>query len=321
MPPAARPSSTPNDRNTPPRQNWLVALTTGILRGIASLLTAIALRLEARPNDPRPSLGVWGLTIALGVTIAIVTGRSPTMSPITSPLTSPMVDKSTTAMTDLPEPETRSGLEDEPDGGLGLPSTPSDLPSTPEADLRSPTLANDSTTESLDPDRGTEPDGQLELDETAALDPSASTLTPSEEGGVDSLENDRDRERLPEIPDELTAPTPALALEPAPPPLTPEQRLIAALQERIAAISEDYATEAIVTTVRVDFAHNHLDVELADRWYDLAETEQDRFASDLRNRGEQFDFYDINLVDASGELVARPAAIGNAMIVVRRLRD
>jgi hypothetical protein len=64
-----------------------------------------------------------------------------------------------------------------------------------------------------------------------------------------------------------------------------------------------------------------LDVELADRWYDLNETEQDRLATDLRDRGEQFDFYDINLLDTSGQLVARPAAIGNTMIVVRRLRD
>jgi len=254
---------------------------------------------------------VWGLVIALGVTLAIVTGRPPISA--SPPGLSPVSGEIATETTETPEIRPEFNDETPAPSSIALDSAPDSVAAEPRSPVTTTDLATD---QDLDPDSLTEADRGSQADPTMTSDPASPALTPREE---------RDRESLPKIPEELSAPTPALALELAPPPLTPEQRLIAALQERIAAISNDYAsqpeTEAIVTTVRIDFARNHLEVELTDRWYDLDEAEQDRLAIDLHDRGEQFDFDDIDLVDASGLLVARPAAIGNAMIVMRRLRD
>lgn len=302
MPPSSRPpqpSRSPQTR--PPRKNWLVALTAGILRGLGSLLTAIAVRLEANPSDPRPSLGVWGIVIVLVVAVAIGVGRSSMTSLPSTPLE---------IATEITTPPAIPPTPLEP---LPLESTPPD----PKLETQSPIAATDlDTVLDLELVSEAESESDTRLDREKVTNP---TAFPREPGLVDDWAEERDLESSLKIPDELTAPMPASQLEPAPPPLTPEQRLIAALQERIKTISEEYAADEIVSTVRIDFARNHLDVELMDRWYDLDEAEQDQLATDLRDRGQQFDFYDIDVVDATGQLVARPATIGDAMIIVRRV--
>ncbi len=268
---------------------------------MGSLLTAIAARLEANPSDPRPSLGVWGVVVALGVAVAIVVGRSPMTISQPAPL-----EIATDITTDITTP----------------PATPEPFPlepTPPDPNLDSPSsIAATDLDTVLDSDLASEIESETKAETKTNLDrqePAEPATFPQEPRLLD------DREPLPEIPAELTAPNPSLRLEPAPPPLTPEQRLVAALQERIKMVSEEYIANEIVTTVRIDFAQNHLDVELMDRWYDLDEAEQDRLATDLRDRGQQFDFYDIDIVDAAGQLVARPATIGDAMIIVRRVRS
>lgn len=303
MPPSPRSSRSP--QTPPPRQNWFVALTAGILRGIGSLLTAIATRLEANPGDPRPSLGVWGVVIALGVAVAIGVGRSPMT--ISQPAPLEIATDITTDITTQPETPTTS-----PEA-LPLESVPPD----PDLDAQLPIAPTERDT-ALDSELANESMSETAIDATDIETEAEPATLPQDSRLLD--DRDPDSEPLPDIPDELIAPMPASRLEPAPLPLTPEQRLIAALQDRIKMVSEEYAADAIVTTVRIDFARNHLDVELMDRWYDLEVAEQDRLALDLRDRGQQFDFYDIDIVDAAGQLVARPAAIGDAMIIVRRVR-
>ncbi len=282
-----------------------MALTAGILRGIGSLLTAIATRLEANPGDPRPSLGVWGVVIALGVAVAIGVGRSPMT--ISQPAPLEIATDITTDITTQPETPTTS-----PEA-LPLESVPPD----PDLDAQLPIAPTERDT-ALDSELANESMSETAIDATDIETEAEPATLPQDSRLLD--DRDPDSEPLPDIPDELIAPMPASRLEPAPLPLTPEQRLIAALQDRIKMVSEEYAADAIVTTVRIDFARNHLDVELMDRWYDLEVAEQDRLALDLRDRGQQFDFYDIDIVDAAGQLVARPAAIGDAMIIVRRVR-
>jgi hypothetical protein len=303
MPPSPRSSQLPSgSQSPPPRRNWFVGLTVGILRGIGSLLTAIAGRLEANPSDPRPSLGVWGVALGLVAVVAVVVGRSPleiATNPANPPTGQPIAPSSVAAPAipadslpletavpldqDLPSPIASTELD--------TPSEVEAVPSTEDLN-QTPSLGNETATEST-------------------LEPQVPRL---------SGDRDVDGEPLPDIPEELTAPLPPSQLEPAPLPLTPEQRLIAALQDRIKMVSEEYAADTIVSTVRIDFERNHLDVELLDRWYDLEEVDQDQLVSDLYDRGQQFDFYQIDILDAAGQLVARPAAIGDGMIVVRRVR-
>ncbi|TAF51662.1 MAG: hypothetical protein EAZ61_10075 [Oscillatoriales cyanobacterium] len=297
-------------QSLPPRRNWFVGLTVGILRGIGSLLTAIAGRLEANPSDPRPSLGVWGVALGLVAVVAVLAGRSPltivsptpleiATNPVNPPTGQPISPPSAAAPAipaDFLPLETAVPLDQDLPSPIA--STELDTPSEVEA---VPSTEDLNQTPSLGDETATE-----------------STLEPQ----VPRLSGDRDvdGEPLPDIPEELTAPLPPSQLEPAPLPLTPEQRLIAALQDRIKMVSEEYAADTIVSTVRIDFERNHLDVELLDRWYDLEEVDQDQLVSDLYDRGQQFDFYQIDILDAAGQLVARPAAIGDGMIVVRRVR-
>ena len=294
-----------------------MALTAGILRGIGSLLTAIAVRLEANPSDPRPSLGLWGGVIGLAVVLAVVVGRSPMT--ISSPVPPEIATGLTTPPTVNPTVNPTLSPTTPPDA---LPIVPVDaLPpgsvATLDQDLLSPIASPEPDTASdveSAPVVGATGETPV-LDDATATEPTLAPQTPR-------LMDDRDfeGEPLPEVPEELTAPMPPAQMEPAPLPLTPEQRLIAALQDRIKMVSEEYATDTIVSTVRIDFERNHLDVELLDRWYDLDEVEQDRLVTDLYDRGQQFDFYNIEILDAAGQLVARPAAIGDGMIVVRRVR-
>ena len=280
----------------PPRKNWFVALTVGILRGIGSLFATIAKWLEANPSDPRPSLGLWGVAIGLAVAVTVGLGKVPTVERLAiGDLASQIADPTA-------EQPVEPGVSESSTGQAQLDAP--DLETTqPESALAEPSPIA-SARPGSDAELQIEPETVEDLAEEA-LEPSSAEPT----------------ELPPTLPEELIAPTSAAQLEPAPPPLTPEQHLIAALQERIAAVSEEYAQDEIISTVRVDFARNRLEVELTDDWYGLDVAAQEQLASDLCDRGRTFDFYDLDIVDGAGELLARPASIGDATIVVRHSRD
>ncbi|MGD1901229.1 MAG: hypothetical protein ACFB9N_03210 [Geitlerinemataceae cyanobacterium] len=292
----------------PPRRHWLVALTAGLFRGLGSLLTAIANRLEANPSDPRASAGVWGLAVVLGVAIAVAIGRMPTVTPevATDVAARPAIETR-----QAPEPAADSA---EPEGAIAAPDPPPEILQDDPSDI--------APAEPLE-----DPDAIADLETPpapiSAEPPPLDEALPEPDEISDEIDDETQlaADRPEEIPNELTAPDAPQPLKPAPPPPTPEQRLVAALQQRIATVSDEYAESDLVTTVRVDFAQNHLDIEVSDRWYDLGETEQDRVAENLRDRGLQFDFYDFSVLDVDGRLLARQALVGDGAIVMRRLRD
>ncbi|MGF1541792.1 MAG: hypothetical protein ACFCU5_15315 [Pleurocapsa sp.] len=125
------------------------------------------------------------------------------------------------------------------------------------------------------------------------------------------------------IPLELEAPAASkkLKIETVEPKiiLTPEQNLIAAIQNRVTEITQDYAENSIVS-VEADFRQGSLSVILSNLWYELSQSRQNKLANDLLKRSRQLDFQKLIIKDPEGTLIARSPVIGNSAIVIQRVR-
>lgn len=108
------------------------------------------------------------------------------------------------------------------------------------------------------------------------------------------------------------SPTPAPKLA-----LTPEQTLIASIQERISLVSDRY-TNGLILTVRANFRQSILTVRLGDEWYGLSPAQQDDLANDLLRQSTRLDFSKLELTDSVGNRLARDPVVGNQMIILRR---
>ncbi|MCU0518998.1 MAG: hypothetical protein MUC60_19465 [Oscillatoria sp. Prado101] len=125
-----------------------------------------------------------------------------------------------------------------------------------------------------------------------------------------------------QAPPELTAPE-----EPAPvtvepvrepePELTPEQRLIASIQEQVAEVTREYA-EGLIQSIEANFQGSLLVVKVGDQWYNIAESRQNKLAADMFARAKALDFSKLDITDVKGSLVARSPVVGGEMIIVRR---
>lgn len=120
-------------------------------------------------------------------------------------------------------------------------------------------------------------------------------------------------------------PAPELAEPPSPeeaPPLapSPEQRLIADIQDRVSAISRSYGV-GLIQSVEVNVPANTLGVNLAEAWYGLLTSQQNEIAQDIYQQAQGLNFGTLQLRDPDGVVVARNPVVGNTMVVLRRLRS
>ncbi|MDY7013800.1 MAG: hypothetical protein SVX43_09445 [Cyanobacteriota bacterium] len=129
-----------------------------------------------------------------------------------------------------------------------------------------------------------------------------------------------------EIPDELEAteePEP-VAVEPPPPPpepvLTPEQRLIAAIEAQVAELTSQYA-DGLIDSIEADFVGSRLKVAIADDWYQFTPTRQDRVSREMWERSQELDFRNLEIVDLQGNLLARSPVVGKEMVIFARSRS
>jgi hypothetical protein len=123
-----------------------------------------------------------------------------------------------------------------------------------------------------------------------------------------------------QAPPELTAPEAPVPVEPVrepEPQLTPEQRLIAAIQEQVAEVTREYA-EGLIQSIEANFQGSLLVVKVGDEWYNIAEKRQDKLAAEMFARAKQLDFSKLDITDTKGSLVARSPVIGGEMIIVKR---
>lgn len=121
-------------------------------------------------------------------------------------------------------------------------------------------------------------------------------------------------------PSELKAPKPEQTVEIAPPPepeLTPEQSLIAAIQERVAEITNQFGS-GLIQSIDANFLGSRLIVKVNDDWYTLKEVQQNQLADDMLRRANELDFSKLEITNLEGMLIARSPVVGSHMVILKR---
>jgi hypothetical protein len=133
----------------------------------------------------------------------------------------------------------------------------------------------------------------------------------------------------PQIPDTLTIPPAApdadSTSDPAskdsiPTPrleLTPEQQLIASIQDQVADVTRTYRDQ-LVTSIQANFRRSLLLVKVSTDWYSLSPTQQDQLASEMLRRSKTLDFSKLELVDEADQLLARSPVVGTDIVILHR---
>jgi hypothetical protein len=169
---------------------------------------------------------------------------------------------------------------------------PSSAPESPQA----PTLEA-SPTVAAPPEADLVPEGSEVPPETAASPPTAAPIVPP-----------------------TPMPTPIPSVMPSPPlKLTPEQQLIASIQDQVAEISDRYSV-GLIRSVQANFRSSRLTVNLGEGWYQLSPLQQDQLANEIFKRTQGLKFSKLELVDTASTLVARSPVVGDEMIVLSRSR-
>jgi hypothetical protein len=102
-----------------------------------------------------------------------------------------------------------------------------------------------------------------------------------------------------------------------PPPLTPEQTLIAAIQNQVAEITNRLGG-GLVESVQANFSSSILTVKVAQDWYKLSEVEQNQLATKMWKEANSLDFSKLEIANREGKLIARSPVVGSEMIILDR---
>jgi hypothetical protein len=109
-------------------------------------------------------------------------------------------------------------------------------------------------------------------------------------------------------------------VESPPAPLTPEQTLIAAIQNQVAQVTQEYADIPIIS-IQANFGASQLLVQISDEWYNITASRQDKLADQIFARGKELDFRTVEIADSQGDLLARSPVVGSRMIIVKRQQE
>ncbi|WP_414551379.1 hypothetical protein [Anabaena sp. CCY 0017] len=129
-------------------------------------------------------------------------------------------------------------------------------------------------------------------------------------------------EPIPETtPEPIPEPTPEPVPEPTPiVKLTPEESLIAAIENQVAEISDRFAS-GLIQSIQANFRTSNLIVKINDDWYTLPETEQKQLAAEILQRAQELDFTHLEILDSQDKLIARNPVVGNEMIIFQQYRN
>ncbi|MBN3924583.1 hypothetical protein [Nostoc sp. NMS4] len=134
---------------------------------------------------------------------------------------------------------------------------------------------------------------------------------------------------VPQPPEEITPPevqTPPATPEPEPTPiptptpiieLTPEQALIAAIENQVAEISDRIAS-GLIKSIQANFRTSNLTVKISDDWYTLNESQQDKLAAEILQRSQELDFTHLEMIDSQNRLIARNPVVGTEIVIFKR---
>ena len=149
------------------------------------------------------------------------------------------------------------------------------------------------------------------------------TITPPEL--IAPTEESKPTEVIPTPEIEVT-PTPEIEVTPIPEEveptlkveLTPEQSLIASIQEQITQ-EGDSISDGLIQSVQANFAGSSLVIQVKDDWFGLGQSEQDKLAQKLLNQVQQLDFTHLEITDLQKTLLARSPVVGTNMIIFKRV--
>ncbi|OCQ92648.1 hypothetical protein BCD64_07790 [Nostoc sp. MBR 210] len=141
-------------------------------------------------------------------------------------------------------------------------------------------------------------------------------VTPTPEPEVTPTPTPEPEAKVTPIPEPEVTPTP----EPEPTPaveLTPEQILIAAIENQVAEISDRFAS-GLIKSIQANFRTSNLIIKINDDWYSLKESQQNKLASEILQRSQELNFSHLEIFDSQDRLVARNPIVGNEMIIFKR---
>lgn len=107
-------------------------------------------------------------------------------------------------------------------------------------------------------------------------------------------------------------PTPSPTLE-----LTPEQNLIASIENQVAEITDHFA-DGLIQSIQTNFQNSSLTIRVGDDWYNLQQLQQDKLAARMLERAKELDFSHLELIDPEGILLARSPVVGTDMVILKR---
>ena len=113
---------------------------------------------------------------------------------------------------------------------------------------------------------------------------------------------------------------------PEPRLLTPEETLIAAIQNQVGEISfitnDDKSINQtfseIIESIKVNFLNSDLTIKINKEWYSLDKSQQDNLAAQILQRSQELDFTHLEIIDLKGKLIARNPVVGTDMIIFKR---
>nr|MBA3922516.1 hypothetical protein [Nostocaceae cyanobacterium] len=100
-------------------------------------------------------------------------------------------------------------------------------------------------------------------------------------------------------------------------PLTPEQNLVATIEEQVMEISDRFAS-GLIQSIQVEFDSSNLTIKVSNDWYTLPPLQQDQLANRMLLRSGDLDFTHLEITDAQGKLLARNPVVGNQMVIFKR---
>ncbi|MBE9011471.1 hypothetical protein IQ250_14775 [Pseudanabaenaceae cyanobacterium LEGE 13415] len=101
------------------------------------------------------------------------------------------------------------------------------------------------------------------------------------------------------------------------PELTPEQKQLAAIQAQVTEVSDQFIG-GLVTSVEPQVDRARLTVRVSEDWYRFSAEQQDRFADELWEKAQSIELPKLRITDAQGTLIARPAIVGETMVILKR---
>ncbi|MDJ0674084.1 MAG: hypothetical protein QNJ36_01560 [Calothrix sp. MO_167.B42] len=298
--------TSPTKSSQPPsRQN----IVSNLLRGISGLFETGAVKL---PTPAR--IGIIAVIVAMAIwAISNLFSTKPNqVANVTPTLETPVsnIEKELEVKpTPLPEVTPTPSIEETP---LPQPETEP----TPALQI----IPTPSIGETPLPQPETEPTPAPEITPSPSIEdtplPEPETqVTPTQ--STEEIPPSEPETKATAVPEETPLSEPEVTPTPIPPKkivLTPEQALIAAIENKVAEISDRIAP-GLIQSIQANFRTSSLTVIIGDQWYNLPTSEQRKLATDMLQRSQELDFSHLEIMDAQKKLVARNPVVGTEIIL------